>query len=213
MRARVQADVNQFVITHVHALAPGSHLRVPRLIRVARPAGVNPDRCAVHRPEHQWPHRVGSQLRFNGAEAADQDVFNHLLGQRSETVIRVRRVQISCQDSNPLILDCFCRAGVLELHPPPHPRNSIFDGVDRFARDRCFRESPQVGRRRFWQCLSSQPAWNTRQDNRLPHLLACKHLPGPVEPGPNSRFAHVGRNGSLTRSAAADFPDQPARLL
>ena len=67
---------------------PRHRLRVARRILLPVPPGIDADRRAIHRPQHRRPLRIAGRLHLDGAEAARQRVFDHLLDQRAKAVRR-----------------------------------------------------------------------------------------------------------------------------
>src|SRR5581483_10861904 len=101
--ARVQADVDELVVVErdlrVRTHAAGG-LHVARRVGAAVPVGADPDGGAVHRPQDERARGIAGALDFDGAEAADQHVFQHLLGEGAEGVVGVGRLEIRRQDAD-----------------------------------------------------------------------------------------------------------------
>src|SRR4051812_27604818 len=141
MRARVQAHVAEFLVGEFNVsfgtVTPG-RLRVANGLWTAIPAGTHLDGRAIHRIKKQGTSSISAQLQLDRAESPDDDVFEHLLGERAKGIVRVGRVKIVGEDRDAVlsIRQLGKSAAVLRLNPPFHSGDAIFYGVDRLPRDR-----------------------------------------------------------------------------
>src|SRR3954449_528763 len=105
VRARVQADVAEFLVGQFDVsfwtVTPGS-LRVADGLSVAVPLRTHLDGRPIHRVQQQGTSSISAQLQLDGAEAADDDIFKDLLGERAERIVGVRRVEIVGEYGNAL---------------------------------------------------------------------------------------------------------------
>src|SRR3954467_4940999 len=97
MRPRVQADVAEFLVSEFNvsfgAVTP-CRLRVTDGLRISVPVRTHLDGRAIHRIEKQGTSSISAQLQLDRAESTDNDVLEHLLGQRAKRIVRVGRVKI-----------------------------------------------------------------------------------------------------------------------
>ena len=104
---------------------------------------------AIHRPKRQRASGVAGELHLDGAEAADDNIFQHLLSERADRIVGVGRIEIVGQQADALsAFGNFAQgAAILGLYAPLHAGHAIFDGVDGFAGHRRLAEAAQVRRR------------------------------------------------------------------
>ena len=161
VRARVEANVHQLVVierdVRVFADAPGD-LRVPRRGGIAVPVSAHTDAGTIDRPQIDRTLRVAGELHLDRAEAADDDVLQHLLAERTEAVIVIGHVKIVSKNLRAQFAagNLLQLAAVLGLDAPLHARDAVLDSVDGLAGDRGFSELAQVGGRRFRHCVRAR---------------------------------------------------------
>src|SRR5213593_865117 len=111
---------------------------------------------------------ITSAPNLDRAEASDDNVFQNLLGQGAERIIRIGRIEIVSEDAYAQIcIRQLFSASRPRLNSPPHPGNLIFDRVDRLSRHRRFSKTSQVGWRRLWVRIG--PRTIGVQDGRQGH--------------------------------------------
>src|SRR4051812_42621393 len=92
VRARVQTDIAEFLIGQFNVsfwTVTSSRLRVAGGLRVAVPLRTHLDGRAVHWIQQQGTSRISAELQLDSAEAANDDVFEDLFGERAEGIVRV----------------------------------------------------------------------------------------------------------------------------
>src|SRR5438132_608423 len=111
---------------------------------------------------------ITSAPNLDRAEASDYHVFQYLLCQGAERIIRIGRIEIVSEDAYAQIcIRQLFSATRPRLNSPPHPGNLIFDRVDRLSRHRRFSKTSQVGWRRLWVRIG--PRTIGVQDGRQGH--------------------------------------------
>ena len=142
---------------------------------VAVPVGANANAGAVDRPQSERTSGIAGEIEFDGAEAADQDVFQDLLDEGAEGVLGIGLLEVEGERSDALggagqHADAIVgkvgarrrfleRAATARLNAPGHAGDAVLDGVDGLARDGHFREAAQVGGRGFGHDSGTQRAW------------------------------------------------------
>ena len=154
MGARVQTNVGQLFVGERDVLIGqecGGGLDVVRRRGIAVPVGANANAGAVNRPHYKGMRGIAAEIEFDGAEAADQHVFQYLLDKRAEGVLGVGLLEVKNEGGDALggVGQVVERTAVARLNAPLHSSDTVFDGVDGLARDRHFGEAAQVGGRGF----------------------------------------------------------------
>ena len=125
---------------------------------LAVPAGVNPNRRAVHGPEHGRSLGVAGGLHLDGAEAAGEGVFNGLLDEGAEAVGSVGLFE-GAAESAELAFGEGEIAGTdaaADADLPVHGGDAVFDDIDGAADDGGLGEAAQVNGRGFGQQLAGE---------------------------------------------------------
>src|SRR5437879_4927852 len=111
---------------------------------------------------------ITSAPNLDRAEASDDHVFQYLLCQGAERVIRIGRIEIVSEDAYAQIcIRQLFSASRPRLNSPAHSRDLVLDCVDRLPRHRRFSKTSQVGCRRLWVRIG--PRTIGVQDGRQGH--------------------------------------------
>ena len=215
MRPRIHPDVHQLVVIQRHCFIRSlqqTRLRIPRHLIPALPLGIDPDGCAIYRPQRNRPLGNSRQLHLHRAEAAHQHVFQHLLQQRAQRIRLIRFIERPAQRRHPFDCILWYRAMGPYPHLPLHSRNAILDQVDRPSHHRCLGETPQVLRSRLRQHRLSRVirVQNRRQNLRLSRQY--RRLTARTDrTHPAPKLAHISSHTHPPRSFALSALPQRKR--
>lgn len=86
--------------------------------------------------------RISHCFNLQRAITADDQVFQHLLGHRTEGIIRIGRIEAARENRNPRERIRQLLRPSFRLDSPPHTGDAVFDRIDRAPRNRRLRKAP-----------------------------------------------------------------------